>query len=441
MDRRTFLKTSAAAGAATFWGRTVFGAAEESPNYTVALVGTGWWGTNILREAIWSKRVKVVALCDVDESQLGKCAAEVQKLSGETPKHFKDFRQMLESAKPQIVICATPDHWHPLVTIAAVKAGAHVYVEKPISHTVKEGQAMVKAAREAGRTVVVGTHRRVSPHNVAGRDFIRSGKAGKIGMIKCYVNYPGGGPEQPEENAEPPKALDWDMWCGPGPLRPFNRKIHPKGFRQFLDYANGTTGDWGIHWLDQVLWIMDQKYPKSIYSTGGRPIKGKPVNDPQGQTTDAPDHQIAVYNFDGFDVYWEHRQFAGNQQDKSENVGCYFFGTNGVFHQGWKEGWTFYPSQGKKAPQHMDAQLHEPDQQNIRENWADFVAAIKENRRPISDIEAVHLSTNLALLGVLSMKLGRSIQWDGEKEQCVGDGEANTLLRREYRAPWKYPEV
>ena len=438
MNRRTFLKSSAAAATATFWGRTVF-AADDSPTYNLAIVGAGWWGTNILREAMWSKRVKVTALCDVDDAQLAKCADEVKKVSGDTPRHYKHHREMLAKEKPQIVICATPDHWHPLVTIDAVKSGAHVYVEKPISHTIQEGRAMVNAARAADRTVVVGTHRRLSPHTIAGREFIRSGKVGKIGMIKCFASS-GGGPEKPEPNAEPPKGLDWDTWCGPAPLRPFNRKIHPKGFRQFLDYANGQLGDWGIHWMDQVLWITDQKYPTSVYSVGGRPIKGPPVNGPEGQTSDAPDSQIAVYKFDGFDLYWEHRQYGGNPHEKTEYVGADFFGTNGVFHQGWRQGSTFFPN-NKKDPTHWEQKLHEPDQQNIKENWADFLAAIREKRKPISDIEAVHRSTTVALLGMLAMKLGRSIQWDGEKEQCVNDSEANKLLRREYRGEWKYPEV
>ena len=155
---------------------------------------------------------------------------------------------------------ATPDHWHPLITIEAVKAGAHVYVEKPIGHTIEEGRAMVNAARAANRVVQVGTHRRISPHNVSGYEFIRSGKVGKIGMVRSFVHY-GGGPEKPVVNKEAPKELDWDMWCGPAPYRHYceslpgtrGRPIHPRGFRNYLDYANGTLGDWGVHWLDQII--------------------------------------------------------------------------------------------------------------------------------------------------------------------------------------------
>ncbi|MCR4413667.1 MAG: gfo/Idh/MocA family oxidoreductase, partial [Thermoguttaceae bacterium] len=232
-------------------------------------------------------------------------------------------------------------------------------------------------------------------------------------------------------------------------LRPFNGDpenpwaggIHPRGFRQYLDYANGTLGDWGIHWMDQILWITGQKWPKRVFSVGGRPIKGPPVLTKEQQTTDAPDHQIAVFQFDGFDVSWEHRQFAGNNAEKGESVGCYFYGEKGTFHMGWQKGWTFYPVDSRQPVLHEDPQLHKPDDQNIKELWADFLQAIETGKRPVCDIELGHYSTNVALLGMLSYKLGRSIEWDGEKEECIGDPEANKLLRREYRAPWKYPEA
>ena len=398
---------------------------------------------NILRCAMAAGQSKVVAMCDVDQPQLDRAAEEVAKLSGDTPKKYGDWRELLEKERPQIVINATPDHWHALPTIAAVKTGAHVYVEKPICHTINEGKAMVKAAREANRVVQVGTHRRISPHNVSGMEFIRSGKAGKIGMVRCFVHY-AGGPEEPQANAEAPAGLNWDMWCGPAPLRPYNRKIHPRGFRGFLDYANGTLGDWGIHWLDQVLWIMDAKGPRRVFSTGGRPIKGAPVNTPAAQTTDAPDHQVAVYEFENFTATWEHRNFAGNNNEKTrpgQAVGVYFYGTAGVFHQGWLDGWTFYPVDPNQPPIHQEPKLNLPDQQNIKELWADFLDAIKTNRRPLCDIELGHRSTTMALLGMLSMKAGRSVLWDVDKEIIVGDEEASKLMGRAYRGEWRYPQI
>jgi predicted dehydrogenase len=449
MNRRHFLKSTAAAGFALGAFPILRGGASPK-KYRTALIGSGWWGMNILGEAMASGQSNVVAMVDVDDRLLHPAVAKVTELTGAKPNTYRDYREMLDKEKPEICIVATPDHWHPLQTIAAVKAGAHVFVEKPIGHTIREGRAMVRAARETARVVQVGTHRRVSPHNISGREFIQSGKLGKIGMIRAFVHY-GGGPERPLPNIEPPEGLDWDMWCGPAPMRPYNGAldlsnpwrgaIHPRGFRNYLDYANGTLGDWGIHWMDQILWIMDQKWPRKIASYGGRPVKGPPVLTDSEQTSDAPDHQVAVYDFDGFTVSWEHRQFAGNNAEKGESVGCYFYGTEGTFHMGWQRGWTFYPVDGRKDPVQESPQLHQPDDQNIKELWADLLRCIESGDKPVSDIEQVHYSTNVSLLGMLALKLGRSIDWDGEKEEVPGDTAANQLLQRPYRKGWEYPAI
>ncbi len=445
--RRTFIRDAALAGAVLATAPTIL-AQSRAPKYRTALIGTGWWGGNILGEAMASGECKITALCDVDARYLYPTKERVTKMTGDDPNTYRDYRELFAREKVDIAIVATPDHWHPLVMIEAVKAGAHVFVEKPISHTVQEGRAMVNAARAADCKVQVGTHRRISPHNVSGRDFIQSGKLGKVGMVRSFVHY-GGGAETPVQNVEPPKELDWDMWCGPAPLRHYcenvpgawGRAIHPKGFRMYLDYANGTLGDWGIHWLDQIVWILGEKYPRKVFSTGGRPIAGPPVYNEKEQTTDAPDHQVASFEFENFTATWEHRRFAGNNVEKGENVGCYFYGTEGTFHMGWRDGWTFYPN-GKSQPvQHEDAQLHEPDSQNIKELWADLLQCIKTGRKPVCDIEEIHYSTNLSLLGMLSYKLGRAIEWDGEKERILHDEKANKLLRRDYRGEWEYPEA
>jgi len=442
-SRRTFLQSSSllagslalGAAPAILQGQTT----KAGAKHTVALIGCGWWGTNILGAALKDGRVKLTALCDVDASQIKKCGETVGKLTSDSPKAYDDFRELLEKEKPELVIVGTPDHWHPLITIAACKAGAHVYVEKPIGHTVLEGAAMVKAARDNGRIVQVGTHRRVSPHNISAREFIRSGKVGKIGAIKCFVNSGGNGPEKPQANEEPPANLNWDMYCGPAPLRPFNKKIHTRGFRHFLDFANGQLGDWGIHWIDQVLWIMEKQHPTTVFSTGGRPIKGAPVNDGKQQTTDAPDEQIVTYAFDDFTLTWEHRQFAGEPFSKHQPIGVHFYGTNGVFHLGWLDGWTFCPTSDKQQPVHEDAKLSGEFQDNVPELWRDFVDSIEQNRAPACDIEAGQRATAAALLGMLSLKLGRSVKWDGTT--IPNDPEAAALLRRDYRGPWQYPQA
>ncbi|HUG44126.1 MAG TPA: Gfo/Idh/MocA family oxidoreductase [Acidobacteriota bacterium] len=423
--RRDFVKLSGLALA----GAPAVLAAPRSGTFTTALLGSGWWGMNILQAALSSGRSEAVALCDADESHLLPALDQVDEWTGKRPKAYRDYRELLREEKPQIAIVASPDHWHALMALAAIESGAHVYLEKPIGHTILEGRAMLNAARSADRIVQVGTHRRVSPHNISAMEFLRSGRAGQIGMVRAFVFY-GGGPGQPQPDQEPPEGLDWDLWCGPAPKRPFNPSIHPRGFRQYLEYANGLIGDWGIHWFDQVLWWTEEKHPRKAYSTAARRIKRDGTN--------APDAQVATFDFDSFTLTWEHRLFSGNPNER-HNIGCYFYGTNGVFHLGWLDGWTFYPSNQDDPVIHEEPRLHEPDQQNIPELWHDFLDSIDRNRLPVCDIENGHLATNISLLGMLSHRLGRSVEWDGEREIIPGDEQANALLRREYRQPWEYP--
>lgn len=437
LPRRQFIQAAAVAGAITC-GAPAVHAQSKGKKYRTALIGSGWWGMNILKEAMAAGNTQCVALCDVDRDKLEIAAEEVSDLSGDDPKTFTDFRELLDKVEIDIAIVATPDHWHALNTIAAIEAGAHIFVEKPTGHTIGESRAMLSAARANNRTVQVGLHRRIGPHYVSGMKFLKDGGAGDIGLVEAFVHSRGGA-EQPTRNSEPPEQLDWDMYCGPAPLRPFNRKIHPGGFRHYLDFANGTLGDWGVHWLDQILWWTDEKFPTHVHSTGGRPIKGKAVLNEREQTSDAPDHQIATYQFESFTATWEHRKFAGNGPEKS-SVGCYFHGTKGTFHMGWRDGWTFYPADAKKPQVHQNAQHKEPDGHSIDLLWADFIESIESGRKPACDVQIGHDATNMSLLGMLSMKLGRSIQWDGAKEQVIGDAEANKLLRRPYRGEWKYPE-
>jgi predicted dehydrogenase len=438
MNRRRFIRNSALVGAA-FSSAPFIRAADPAQKFRVALIGSGWWGKNILKEAMASGRCKTVALADVDANTLEVAGDQVNNLSGDTPKLYRDYRELLAKEKPDIVIIATPDHWHGLNTIHALKAGAHVYVEKPTGHTVNESRAMLKAARESGRVVQVGLHRRIGPHHVSGMKFLKSGAVGDVGMVRLFA-HGGGGAEKPSLNEEPPSNLDWDFWCGPAPKRPFNKRIHPGGWRGFLDYANGTLGDWGAHWLDQVLWWNGGEAPKRVFCTGGRPIRGPVVLNEKEQTSDAPDHQVATYEFEKFTCVWEHRQFGDNNNEKHK-IGAYFYGTKGILHIGWRDGWTFYPSNRGDKQQHEESQLQQPDGHNIQLLWADFMEAIDQRRAPVAGIEQAHRSNVLPLLGMISWKVGRSIQWDAAKEEIIGDPEANKLQSRPYRAPWIYPAV
>ncbi|WP_372721494.1 Gfo/Idh/MocA family protein [Novipirellula sp.] len=437
LDRRAFIASTVAAS--TLAAAPKIHAASKDKKYRTALIGSGWWGMNILREAIAAGQTKVVALCDVDQDKLELAAEEINDLSGEEPKLYADFRELFEKEEIEIAIIATPDHWHALNTLAAIEAGAHIFIEKPTGHTIGESQAILKASRAADRIVQVGLHRRIGPHHVSGMKFLKEGGAGDIGLVRMFVHSRGGA-ETPTKNSAPPETLNWDMYCGPAPLRPYNRKIHPGGFRQYLDFANGTLGDWGVHWLDQMLWWCDQQSPKSVHSTGGRPVRGEAVLNEDVQTSDAPDSQIATYQFDDFTAIWEHRQFGGAGPEKS-TVGCNFYGSKGTFHMGWRDGWTFYPDDARKPVVHEDHQLQEPDGHNLKLLWADFLQSIESGRRPTADIEIGHQATTLSLLGMLSLKLGRSVRWDGDAQRIIGDDEANGLLKRKYRAPWTYPEI
>jgi predicted dehydrogenase len=451
MNRRRFLQGSVAAGAVAAAPFYLRAADKAGRKYRTALVGAGWWGGNIVGEAVASGRCEIVGLCDVDTRMLDLTAAKLGKLTADAPRRYRDHRELLAKEKPDIVIVATPDHWHAHPTIDAIKAGAHVFVEKPTAYSIAESRAMVDAARKHGRVVQVGLHRRLAPHLMRVRDFIRGGGAGTVGMIRCHLNNTGTGPEAALPTVAVPPELDWDRWCGPAPVRPFNggdprrpsegagnRGLHPRGHRMYLDYANGHLGDIGVHWFDQVLWIMEEKGPARVFSTGGRPVRGAAVLTPEAQTSDAPDHQVAQFAFERFTMTWESRVFGGNAAERGEIAGTYFYGTKGTVQVGHKGGWTFYPTDGSAGVTEK-AQLNEPDGQNIRELWADLLACIESGRRPVSDIEDGHRATVCSLLGMLSFKTGRSLAWDVAKERITGDDAADKLRHRSYRKGYELP--
>ena len=405
------------------------GLAAPSDRINLGFIGVGGMGTSRLNGFLKHADMNPVAVCDLDSTRIDKAVERIKAARNTTPQTYGDFRKLLENKEIDAVCVATPDHWHAIPLIQACKAGKDVFVEKPLSYSIGEGRAMVKAAREGDREVVVGLHRRVSPHCISGMEFLKSGKVGKIGMVRLFAHAAGGAGEKTPDS-EPPKGMDWDLWLGPAPKRAFNKAIHPKGFRHFLDYANGTLGDWGVHWFDQLYWWTDELHPKRVYSTGGRFVRQ--------DSTDAPDTQIMVLDYEGFKCTWEQRHYAGNSAEATP-IGAYFYGTNGTFHQGWRDGWTWFPANKNEKTIHVEPQLNSPDGQNIKELWADFLISIKQRRRPVRDIEIGYRATSTSLLGMVSMKLGRAVEWDGKN--IPNDAEANKLLRRTYRDPWKYPEI
>ncbi len=206
MDRRNFIKKTGL----TFSALPLYSATFQIKPYKIILIGSGWWGMNILREAIAYGNCKIVAICNVDRSARETARTEVEKLNGDKPKLYNDFRELISKEKADITIIATPDHWHVIPAITAIKNGSHIYIEKPISHTIEEGRAILDVARANGRTVQVGTHRRNSPHNIAGMELLRSGKVGQVNQVKTFVNYRQS-PGTPQPDIEAPNSFDWDF--------------------------------------------------------------------------------------------------------------------------------------------------------------------------------------------------------------------------------------
>ena len=389
--------------------------------------------------------VEVVSLCDVDSVMVSEAADLVatRQVSKKRPRTYKDYREMLKEKDLDVVLIGTPDHWHALTMIEAARAGADLYVQKPISIDVTEGQAMVAAARKYGRVVQVGTQRRSTPHLATARDrFIREGRLGTIAHVEIYCYYHMRTRENPPDIA-PPAALDWEFYQGPAPARAFNKLIHPRGWRAFMEYSNGIVGDMCIHMLDMVRWMMDLGMPARISSSGGILVdKGSKAN-----TTDT---QSATFDFGNLQVVWTHRTW-GDPPDPKYPWGATFYGEKGTLKASVM-GYDFVP-RGEGQPEHADVKYEleefpedktEKDLERhvapaIRGHMKDLLTNIQSRGKPVADIEQGYMSTTACILANLSDKLGRSITWDHAAGKVVGDTEANALLTRPYRAPWVHP--
>ena len=454
MKRRDFLKTTAATaagisalGPSFLFGRSPYLEQFADMKKRVGLIGSGWYGKADLLRLIQVAPVNVVALCDVDSAMVSEAADLVatRQASKARPRTYRDYREMLKEKDLDIVLIGTPDHWHALTMIDAVKAGADIYVQKPISIDVTEGQAMLAAARTHKRVVQVGTQRRSTPHLATARDrFIREGRLGTIAYVEIYCYYHMRTRENPPDIA-PPATLDWEFFQGPAPARPFNKLIHPRGWRAFMEYSNGIVGDMCIHMLDMVRWMMDLGMPVRISSSGGILIdKGSKAN-----TTDT---QTATFDFDSVQVVWTHRTW-GDPPDPKYPWGATFYGDKGTLKASVM-GYDFVP-RGDGQPERADVKYEleefpedktEKDLERhvapaIRGHMKDLLTNIQSRGKPVADIEQGYASTTACILANLSNKLGRSITWDHAAGKVVGDDEANRLLTRPYRAPWVHPTL
>ncbi|HZT32199.1 MAG TPA: Gfo/Idh/MocA family oxidoreductase [Bryobacteraceae bacterium] len=444
MHRRQFLSTSAA-GLAMGAGQAA--AYDDQKVRRVGLIGCGWYGKADLLRLIQASPVEVVSLCDVDRRMLAQAAEIVasRQKSKKKPRTYTDYREMLQERDLDIVEVATPDHWHALAMIAAVQSGADVYVQKPISVDVVEGQAMLAAARKHQRVVQVGTQRRSTPHIIEAMDrFVKTGKLGKIGLVEIYCYYHMRPTANPPDT-QPPEYLDYEMWTGPAPMRPYNKLVHPGSWRAFMEYGNGIVGDMCIHMFDMTRWMLGLGWPTRVDSTGGILVE-------KGSKANISDTQTATFDYDDLRVVWQHRTW-GHSADPKYPWGATFYGDKGTLKVSVFS-YDFLPMD-KSEPVHRDVtyELEQyPEDKTeerlerhvapaIRGHMRNFLAAIDARSRPVADIEQGHISTASCILANLSMKLGRSLRWDGARQQVVGDEEANRLLRRPYRHPWVRPEA
>jgi predicted dehydrogenase len=445
MNRREFLQSSSAAGLAFSIGGKHAPAFEGREAKRVGLIGSGWYGKADLLRLIQVAPVEVVSLCDVDKKMLADAADLVaqRQASKKTPRTYVDYREMLKEKDLDIVLIATPDHWHALPMIAALEAGADIYVQKPISIDVSEGKAMLAAARKHQKVVQVGTQRRSTPHLIEARDrIIREGKLGKIGLVEVYCYYHMRNPSNPPDSS-PPDYLDWNMWTGPAPLRPYNSIAHPRGWRAFMEYSNGIMGDMCIHMLDMTRWMLELGWPKRVSSSGGILVQ-------KGSKANIADTQTATFDYGDLDVVWQHRTW-GEPADPKYPWGATFYGDKGTLKAS-VYGYDFIPS-GGGTPIHREVTMEldqfpedktEKDLERhvapaIRGHMKDLLAAIATRSRPVADIEEGFISTATCILANLSMKLGRALTWDAQTGHVSGDGEANDLLTRPYRGPWIHP--
>lgn len=448
-NRRQFIRgASAALAFASLKANGMdFWASPVAKPRRVALIGTGWYGKSDLFRLIQVAPVEVVGLCDPDKHQLEQAATMVSQRQSnrKTPPTYGDYRKLLAEQKPEIVLIGSPDHWHALQAIDSIKAGAHVYVQKPISVDVMEGEAMVAAARRYNRVVQVGTQRKSTPHLIdAKKNIVDAGLLGKVSHVEmcCYYHMRNNGnpPVQPV-----PDFFDYEMWTGPAPMRPYDGLPHIRWWRTFMEYGNGIMGDMCIHMFDTVRWMLQLGWPNRISSTGGIYV------DKTGKSNIA-DTQSAIFEYNELNCVWQHRSW-GTPADPEYPWSFKLYGDKGTLC-GSTMKYDFFPA-GKGEKIHKDVvyekekypeDLTEPGIElnaapATRLHMLDFLKAIDNQSKPVADIEEGHISTASCIIANLSMQLGRPLVYDPVKKRIVGDQEATRLLQRPYRGPWIHPSL
>lgn len=423
IQRRDFIKQSLTLGAGvTMASASVLGANDR---VRVGVIGCGRQGRSDMGSFMSQPEVEIVAVCDVYEPQI----TEVKKRAKDA-EVFKDYHKLLERKDIDAVIIGSPDHWHALHSIDACKAGKDVYVEKPIATTIAEGRAMVQAARKYKRIVQVGTQQRSGDHYQQAAKLVQSGALGKVSFVRSW-NFGNSAPEgigNPADSA-PPAGLDWDMWLGPAPLRPFNLNrwgVFAQGyskFRWFWDYAGGMMTDWGVHHLDIVQMVMNVDAPTAVTAMGGKYV----LTD----NRETPDTLLTTYEYPGFICTYENRE--GNEKMLEGNgYGITFHGTDATMYIN-RQYFEITPEKGKKVEAQKVQNKNNQNQMHAR----NFLDCMKSRQMPICDIEIGHRSTSTALLGNVALRSGHRIVWNKQLEKVENDVAANKFVSREYRKPYK----
>jgi predicted dehydrogenase len=439
MKRRTFIRTVAGSAAAGWAASSAFAQNVQGANerVNVALIGCGTRGMAVARLMRQAPNVAFVAACDVYESN----ANRARQWAGEGCQTHKDFRQVLDRRDVHAVLVATPDHWHAPITILACRAGKDVYVEKPMSHNIREGRAMVNAARQHNRVVQCGVQHRSAEHYREIEQMIQSGELGKVHFVRVwnYSNVSPGGIGRPNDTA-PPEGLDWDFYLGPAPQVPFNRNRFLGSFRWFWDYAGGFLTDWGTHRLDSVRQVMHAVSPVSVTAVGSRYDMGDNAETPAvlQVTYEFPDFVLSYesnqFNAHGVGGQLPNRRYYRGQGTDDRPHGEAFYGTNGTILSD-RIGYEVYPEaarQGRTPPARR--QVVGADRTDL--HTRNFIECVRSRQRPVADVEIGHLSTTLPLLGNVAFRAGRKIRWNSEREEIVDDRQASELLGRQARAPW-----
>ena len=428
LSRRTFNKTAIglATGVATAYGpfsSRVLGANER---VVMGAIGLRYRGTTVSKELMKTNSVDFVACCDVDRRENEKYVRFFQEHYNTRIEQYQDFRKLLDRNDIDAVLIATPDHWHAIPFIYACEAGKDVFVEKPLSHNIIEGRAMVNAARKHQSVVQVGTWQRSTQHFQDAIDFVRSGQLGTISICRAWRarNSEGIGCMPPKN---PPDGLDWDFWLGPAPYTPYRANRCHFDWRWYFDYAGGETADHGAHMMDIVCLAMGDWDPIEVSSFGGSYV----IDDDR----DTPDTQVAIYRFRDFTMTWEVRWGNARPLDGfPSGLGSEWIGRNGTL--GVDRGkWTFFPEKGtEKIEPETVTELETNHFQN-------FIDCIKSRNTPRSDIETSHKTAVLCHLANISFRTGKKLEWYADREVVVNDPSAMECphYQREYRAPWILP--